>query len=138
MLHGAGNNGHQTAGIRRPQPPKRDGSRTCDVTEQTAAWGHVAVFGVKYHAELVHVKRKWMLLKRRIRPELDGKLGKLERLEALMRLLMRPDARKAARHCRNTMRAYGALEDNISLQTLAAKQKRQKSHQCVVDSMHMT
>ena len=44
------------------------------------------------------------------------------------------DARKAARHCRNTMRAYQVLGDSVSLDMLQEEQKRQKGHRKVVDA----
>ena len=50
------------------------------VFEMYAARGHKALFGVKYHAELAHIERKWMYLKRFVRPYLNGKLPKLESL----------------------------------------------------------
>ena len=62
------------------------------VTEQMAARGHVALFGVKYHTELAHIERKWMHLKRRIRPDLNGKIGHLEVL------LNTPEERMAQVH----------------------------------------
>ena len=105
------------------------------VTEQMAARGHVALFGVKYHAELAPIERKWMHLKRRIRPNLNGKIGHLEVLlrKEWHRFTVH-DARKAARHCRNTMRAYQVLGDSVSLDMLQEEQKRQKGHRKVVDA----
>jgi len=47
------------------------------VTELCQKRGHVALFGVKYHAELAHIERKWMWLKQKIRPRLNGSLRRL-------------------------------------------------------------
>ena len=59
--------------------PKSD-HECARVTEMMRTRGHVALFGVKYHAELAHIERKWMRLKQRIRPKLDGKLVTLRKL----------------------------------------------------------
>ena len=97
-------------------------------------WDHVALFGVKYHAELANIERKWMHLKRRIRLDLKGEIG---HLEVLLRKEWHGftvhDARKAARHCRNTMRACQVLGDSVSLEILQEELKRQKSHRKVMD-----
>ena len=50
------------------------------VFEMFAACGYKALFGVKCHAGLAHIERKWMYLKRFVRPYLNGKLPKLEAL----------------------------------------------------------
>ena len=72
---------------------------------------------------------------RRFDLDLDGKYGKLE---ALLRKAWPKytahDARKSARHCRETMRAYEVLGDAASLEMLQEEEKKQKSHRCVVDS----
>ena len=47
------------------------------VTELMKERGHIALFGVKYHAELAHIERKWMWLKQKIRPKLDGAIRRL-------------------------------------------------------------
>ena len=59
--------------------PKIDQDRA-RVTEMMAGRGHMALFGVKYHAELAHIERKWMHVNRLVRAELDGKYGELEAL----------------------------------------------------------
>ena len=70
------------------------------VTEMMKERGHVALFGVKYHAELAHVERKWMWLKQKIRPRLNGKVGRLqEELGKWFPQFQVADARRAARHC---------------------------------------
>lgn len=78
---------------------KRDWEKAY-VTAQMAAAGNQALFGVKYHAELAAIERKWMYLKRMIRPYLDGKLKTLEELlRKHWAKFTVHDARKAARHC---------------------------------------
>lgn len=109
------------------------------VSEMMAAAGHVALFGVKYHAELAWIERKWGALKRKIRGKLNGKLATLEKqLRKAWVLFGLDDARKAARHCRDTMRAYVTLGDEISLDKLNDAQKEQKSHRKVVDAIDGT
>lgn len=103
------------------------------IYEMYEALGYFALFGVKYHAELAHIERKWMYLKRFIRPYLNGKLGTLD-------MLLRKhwanytvhDARKSARHCRTTMAAYMVLKDSASLDSLREEEQKQKSHRCEV------
>ena len=114
--------------------PKTDQDRA-RVTEMMAGRGHMALLGVKYHAELAHIERKWMHIKRLVCAELDGKYGKLEALlrKAWPKYTVH-DARMSARHCRETMRAYEALGDAASLELLQEEEKKQKSHRCVVDS----
>lgn len=106
------------------------------VTEMMAARGHVALFGVKYHAELAHIERKWMRLKQKIRPRLDSKLGTLMRLLRKawgeMRVL---DVFKAARHCRETAHAYEVLGSfELTLDALQEEKVVQKCHRKVIDS----
>ena len=114
--------------------PKSDHERA-RVTEMMRSRGHVALFGVKYHAELAHIERKWMRLKQRIRPKLDGKLGKLRKLlEQFWPKYEVHEARRAARHCRETMRAYVELGDAATLDQLQDAQKKQKAHRKVIDS----
>ena len=103
------------------------------VYELYSALGYFALFGVKYHAELAHIERKWMYLKRFVRPYLDGKLTTLDKL--LRKHWSRytvDDARKAARYCRTTMQAYRALGDSASLDTLRLEEQKQKYHRCEV------
>lgn len=83
--------------------------------------GHPCLFGVKYHAELAVVERHWMFEKRDIRPQLDGTLH-VPKLRQQLRIANNKhtilDCRKALRHCRETMRAYQALDDSASLDEL--------------------
>ena len=103
------------------------------VYELYHALGYFALFGVKYHAELAHIERKWMYLKRFIRPYLDGKLTSLDKLlRKHWGNYTVHDARKAARYCRNTMSAYRILGDAASLDTLRAEEQKQKSLRCEV------
>ena len=95
--------------------------------------GYFALFGVKYHAELAHIERKWMYLKRFIRPYLDGKLTTLDKLlRKHWSQYTVGDARKSGRHCRTTMQAYRTLGDSASLDTLREEEQKQKSHRCEV------
>jgi len=97
--------------------------------------GYFALFGVKYHAELAHIERKWMYLKRFIRPYLDGKLTTLDKLlRKYWSHYTVHDARKAGRYCRTTMQAYRTLGDSASLDTLREEEQKQKSHRCEVNS----
>ena len=105
------------------------------IYEPYAKLGYFALFGVKYHAELAHIERKWMYLKRFVRPYLDGKLNTLDKLlrKHWPRYTVH-DARKSGRHCRTTMQAYRALGDSASLDTLREEEQKQKSHRCEVNS----
>ena len=79
---------------------KKDLIERAHVTEQMRGYGYIALFGVKSHAELAHIERKWMALKRLIRPKLDGKLPTVRRLlKDKFKLFTVGDARKATRHC---------------------------------------
>ena len=113
--------------------PKSDHERA-RVTEMMRTRDHVALFGVKYHAELVHIERKWMRLQQRIWPKLDGKLGTLRKLlEQNWPQYSVDEARRAARHCRETIRAYVELGDAATLDQLQDA-KKQKAHRKVIDS----
>jgi len=106
------------------------------VTHQMRTRGHVALFGVKYHAELAWIERKWMELKRRIRRRLNGKLPTLRNLvlEAMSAYSV-ADARKAARHCRDTMNAYREIgSDPASLTKLRESEIKMKGHRRVFDA----
>lgn len=86
------------------------------VTQMMKKRGHVCLFGVKFHAELAHIERFWMWVKGKIRGHLTGKLAKLKseiwRVYGQYTVL---DARKAARHCRETATAYRRLEAQTDL-----------------------
>ena len=114
---------------------KKDIIERAAVTAQMQSYGYIALFGVKYHAELAHVERKWMLLKRAIRSKLDGTLPTLKRLlrDAWPRYTV-GDARKAARHCRVSMKAYMVL-GNTDLDTLREEELKMKGHRRVFDSV---
>ena len=106
------------------------------VTTQMAKRGHQALFGVKYHAEVAWIERKWMEIKRRIRRRLNGRLPTLKELvkEAFTQYGVL-DARKAARHCRETMQAYRMIgSDEASLQQLREEEIKMKGHRRVFDS----
>ena len=108
---------------------------TAQMQSSWQSYGYIALFGVKYHAELAHVERKWMLLKRAIRSKLDGTLPTLKRLlrDAWPRYTV-GDARKAARHCRVSMKAYMVL-GNTDLDTLREEELKMKGHRRVFDSV---
>ena len=99
-------------------------------------WSYSTVFGVKYHAELAPIERKWMFLKQRIRRELNGKLCHL--IDLVHREFTRytvVDAQKACRHCRDTMAAYMALgQQEATLASLRDEEKKMKGHRRVFDS----
>ena len=103
------------------------------IYELYASFGYFALFGVKYHAELAHIERKWMYLKRFVRPYLDGKLPTLDKLlRKHWGNYTVSDARKSGRYCRTTMNAYRALGDAASLDTLREEEQKQKTHRCEV------
>jgi len=103
------------------------------VTDLMASHGYIAFFGVKYHAELAWVERKWMHMKRLIRPRLNGKLPRLkELLKKHWKTFGIVDSWKAARHCRDSMRAYGAIED-ADLDTIREEELKMKGHRRVFD-----
>lgn len=103
------------------------------VTDLMASHGYIALFGVKYHAELAWVERKWMHVKRLIRPRLNGKLPRLkELLQKHWGTFTIVDSWKAARHCRDSMRAYGAITD-ADLDTIREEELKMKGHRRVFD-----
>ena len=105
------------------------------VTKKMAAKGYSALFGVKYHAELAPIERKWMFIKAQIRKHLDGKLGTLKGLVASAYCSYTVGAaRKDARHCRDTLKAYQVLgQQQVSLFKLAEEEKKFKGHRRVID-----
>lgn len=114
---------------------KQDLIGRAHVTAQMEEYGYIALFGVKYHAELAHIERKWMMVKRAIRPKLDGSLPTLKRLlkDAWGGYTVN-DARKAARHCRATMRAYMKL-GGTDLEDMRSEELKMKGHRRVFDSV---
>lgn len=103
------------------------------VTDLMASHGYIAFFGVKYHAELAWVERKWMHVKRLIRPRLNGKLPRLkELLKKHWGTFGINDCWKAARHCRDSMRAYQAITD-ADLDTIREEELKMKGHRRVFD-----
>ena len=76
-----------------------------------------------------------MGLKRIIRPKLDGTLPRIRRLlKDGFPLFTVNDARKAARHCRDTMKAYASL-GNADLDSLREEELKMKGHRRVFDSV---
>ena len=95
-----------------------------------------AFFGVKYHAELAAIERKWMYLKQRIRGLLNGSIPTLRDLLAEhwqdYGVL---SARKDSRHVRDTGSVYKAMGENPSLAALEVGQHEYKGHRRVFDSV---
>ena len=112
------------------------------ITQTMKERGHVCLFGVKYHAELAHIERFWMWLKQKIRGRLNGKLAKLKtELWKEYGNYTVLDARKAARHCRETMEAYRRLAEksDLGLNDLDDEQhKVYSTHRRVFDANHAT
>ena len=106
------------------------------ITSFMAERGHMAFFGVKYHAELAWIERVWMWEKQQIRPKLDGTLPTVTKLlQKAHALYTLADCWKAARHCRDTMHAYQILCDKeMSVDKVAAVQKEYKGHRCAIDA----
>ena len=105
------------------------------VTDQMKSHGYTTLLGVKYHAELAWVERKWMHVKRLIRPRLNGKLPRLdELLRQHWPTFTTDDGRKAARHCRESMRAYQAIID-ANLDSIREQELKFKGHRRVFDSV---
>jgi len=103
------------------------------VTDLMASHGYIALFGVKYHAEVAWVERKWMHVKRLIRPRLNGKLPRLkELLQKHWGKFTIFDSWKAARHYRDSMRAYRAISD-ADLDTIRQEGLKMKVHRRVFD-----
>ena len=102
--------------------------------------GHVCLFGVKYHAELAHahIERFWMWIKQKIRPFLTGKLVNLKaQIWLAYKSYTVLDARRAARHCRETMNAYRSLasKSDLGLGDLAEEEKKAyATHRRVFDT----
>ena len=97
---------------------------------------------MKYHAELAHIERFWMWLKQKIQGRLNGKLAKLktELWEEYGKYTLL-DARKAARHCRETMEAYRRLAEksDLGLNDLDKEQmKVYSTHRRVFDANRAT
>lgn len=118
-----------------PDFTKRDSIDRAHVTEIFKSNGHVALFGVKYHADLAHVERFWMHLKQQIRPHLTGKYSDLVTLidEAYCKYTVH-QVRRDARHCRELMLAYteiaNAAAQQLDLANLTSLAKEYKSHRC--------
>ena len=114
---------------------KKDLIERAAVTTQMVNYGYTALFGVKYHAKLAHIERKRMMIKRAIRSKLDGSLPAVKRLikDAWPNYTVH-DARKSARHCRVTMRAYMKL-GGTDLDELREEELKMKGHRRVFDSV---
>ena len=118
-----------------PDFTKRDSIERAHVTEIFKSNGHVALFGVKYHADLAHVERFWMHLKQQIRPHLTGKYSDLVTLiDAAYCKYTVSQVRRDARHCRELMLAYSeianAAAQQLDLANLTSLAKEYKSHRC--------
>lgn len=96
--------------------------------------GHFAFFGVKYHAELAAIERKWMHMKRSVRGFMTGQLQLLkDMLDIHWGEYTVIAARKDMRHCRDTAAVYWQLGIDADLTKLEAGQKEYTSHRRVFD-----
>ena len=95
-----------------------------------------AFFGVKYHAELAAIERKWMYLKQQIRGLLDGSIPTLRGLlaEYWPRYGVL-SCRKDCRHVRETGEVYKQMGSNPNLAALEVGQHEYKGHRRVFDSV---
>jgi hypothetical protein len=104
------------------------------VYEMYQKHGHFAFFGVKYHAELAAIERKWMVMKRAVRGFNNGCLQTLkDNLENNWAAYTVDCARKDITHCRDTCAVYRQLGVEADLTKLEAGQKEYKSHRRVFD-----
>jgi hypothetical protein len=95
-----------------------------------------AFFGVKYHAELASIERKWMQLKQAIRGLLDGTIPTLrDVIKKHWSKYTVLKARKDARHVRETCAVYKAMGENPSLAALEVGQHEYKGHRRVFDAV---
>ena len=105
------------------------------VYEMMEEAGHFAFFGVKYHAELAAIERKWMHMKRMIRGYLNGSLPHLKDLIDLhWSEYSVSTCRKDSRHCRETCRVYRLIGEAPELAMLKDGQKMYKGHRRVFDA----
>ena len=132
---------------------KRTASERAHVTEIWRKALYECLFGIKYHSDFAHVERKWMFMKGGLRKELDGSClllflalifllaGKWETLLGLVARSYKQytvhDARRNARHCRDTMRAYDYIgnKEDLALDEISALEKKYKGHRRVFDSV---
>ena len=101
-------------------------------------WLCIRVFGVKYHAELAAIERKWMYLKQQIRGLLDGSIPTLRNL--LVQYWFKYTVLQThndSRHVRETGAVYKMMGDNPSLAALGVGQHEYKGHRRVFDSVTM-
>jgi hypothetical protein len=90
--------------------------------------------GVKYHAELAAIERKWMHMKQSIRGFMNGSLPHLkDQLELNWSAYTVLSARKDMRHCRDTCAVYRELGLVADLTKLQSGQHEYKSHRRVFD-----
>ena len=95
---------------------------------------HWAFFGVKYHAELAAIERKWMHMKRAVRGFMNGNLQNLkDLLDIHWQEYTVMSARKDMRHCRDTCAVYRDLGKEADLTQLEDGQKEYTSHRRVFD-----
>ena len=88
-----------------------------------------AFFGVKYHAELAAIERKWMHMKRSVRGFMTGQLHVLnDLLDIHWGEYTVHSARKDMRHCRDTTAVYRQLGIEAGLTKLEAGQKELRKH----------
>ena len=102
------------------------------VYEMYQKHGHFAFFGVKYHAELAAIERKWMHMKRAVRGFMTGQLQLLkDMLDIQWSEYTVLNARSDMRHCRDTCAVYRQLGVEADLTKLEAGQKEYKGHRRV-------
>ena len=91
-------------------------AETSMVYEMYRQRGHWAFFGVKYHAELAAIERKWMHMKRAVRGFMTGSLPVLKDLLSLhWQEYTVLNARKDMRYCRDTCVVYRDLGKEADL-----------------------
>ena len=109
-------------------------AETSMVYELMQGHGHFAFFGVKYHAELAAIERKWMHMKRAVRGFMTGQLQLLkDMLDIHWAEYTVVAARKDMRHCRDTAAVYRQLGIEADLTKLESGQQEYTSHRRVFD-----
>ena len=109
-------------------------AETSIVYELMLDHGHFAFFGVKYHAELAAIERKWMHMKRSVRGFMTGQLQLLkDMIDIHWAEYTVHSARMDMRYCRDTSAVYRHLGVEADLTKLEGGQKEYKGHRRVFD-----
>lgn len=97
------------------------------ITEIVESYGHIAVFGPKFHPELAVIEYFWGQMKKYLRSRCDYKLESLRRLlpEAIASVSLTTIRRYFA-HVRRYMRAYA--NDSLSLCQIEWAMRKYSSH----------